>query len=254
MFDSIILIGGGNVAHHISLIFEEKKLPLHSIITRQSTRVGNRSSHEFEQIALAELYIIAVSDDAIAEVSSKIADQYADANPLVVHTSGSIPTEAIDNRFKRRGVWYPLQTFSRSRSADWYTIPMCISANTRRDANSLFSLAREVSSNVQYISDESRAALHIAAVMVNNMTNHIFDLAGDIVEAEMLDPDMLKPLIKETVSKLDNMSPNQAQTGPARRGDQAVINKHLDYLRANLPQLVAAYKALSASLTKRFRE
>lgn len=173
----------------------------------------------------ADLYIIAVSDDAIENIYNQISVQ----NKLIVHTSGSFNFQSIANK-NRKGVFYPLQTFSKNKKVDFKTIPICIEAENETDFDILEKIAHSVSDKVYKIDFKQRQALHISAVFVNNFVNHLYQIGNSICDKNQIDFEILKPLIKETASKINFLSPEEAQTGPAKRHDFKTIERHLNFI------------------------
>lgn len=141
---------------------------------------------------------------------------------FVVHTSGSANIHDLDKK-NRRGVFYPLQTFSKRVDLDFSEVPLCIETLNKSDYPMLKSLAESVSNTVKRVNSNQRAALHLAAVFVNNFTNQLFRVAHEITESESTEFDLLKPLIMETAKKVQELSPYLAQTGPAKRHDKKTI-------------------------------
>src|SRR5690606_11718800 len=177
--------------------------------------------------AAADVYIIGIPDDAIATFSEVLTFQ----NKLVVHTSGGAAMDVLAPK-NRRGVFYPLQSFSKQREVLFDEIPIAIESENPADLKLLQALGESISKNVVVISSEKRAKLHLAAVFVNNFANHLFEIGSEILKEEELPFDLLKPLIAETASKIKTLSPAQAQTGPAKRKDQKTIEKQLHLLQA----------------------
>ena len=205
----------------------------------------------------SDLYIIAVSDSAIAEVAAQLVQRLD--NQLIVHTSGAVPSSVLQPFFKHYGSFYPLQTFSLNSQPDFEKIPIFINATPPLQKESdgqyftdfLKEIALKISPNVYELSDEKRVALHIAAVFVNNFTNHMFSIGEKILEAEGLPFDVLKPLIAETVNKIQEHSPHTMQTGPARRRDFVTIEKHMKYLAEYAPaEYWGMYKILTENIMK----
>ena len=170
-------------------------------------------------------YIIAIPDDSIAAFSETLPLK----NKLVVHTSGSVSMDSLSEK-NRKGVFYPLQTFSKNREVNFNCIPICVEARDARDIKLLTNLGKSLSIKVVEVNSEERSKLHLAAVFVNNFTNQMFRIAHEITESYGAEFDILKPLIKETARKLDELSPFLAQTGPAKRNDKKTIKKHLKLL------------------------
>lgn len=210
---SVLLVGKGNVATHLHKAFS-------NINTINLTQI---SSRKLDTVPKADVTIIAVSDDAIAKVSSKIS------NPFVVHTSGSFALKSLKNK-TRKGVFYMLQTFSKDKKVDFSDVPFCLEAENEKDLLLLKKLANLIGKNVYQINSEQRKALHVAAVFVNNFTNHLYKIGEDICEENNVPFKILHPLIKETSEKIKELSPEKAQTGPAIRNDKKTIKNHLDLL------------------------
>ena len=147
----------------------------------------------------------------------------------MVHTSGSVALSALNDK-NRRGVFYPLQTFSKAKAIDYRSVPICIEAETADDFQILETLAKSISEYTYAVNSQQRQALHVAAVFVCNFTNHLYQIGHEICEANQLPFDILKPLIQETAEKIVTLTPAEAQTGPAKRKDTQTINKHLAFL------------------------
>jgi predicted short-subunit dehydrogenase-like oxidoreductase (DUF2520 family) len=228
---SIIIIGSGNVAQHLITAFlQSNEIELVQVFSRQKEKLSHllladKIVSNYDEIKKAEVYIIAVSDNAIAEVSKKLPFK----NRLVVHTSGSLPMEILDVK-NRRGVFYPLQTFTKNKTINFKEIPFCLESEMENDLIFLKKLAQTISNSVQIISFDQRKALHVAAVFVCNFVNHLYKIGHTICKENKLSFDILKPLIKETAEKITHLTPTEAQTGPAKRNDTTTINTHLNFL------------------------
>ncbi|WP_035643627.1 Rossmann-like and DUF2520 domain-containing protein [Flavobacterium sp. ASV13] len=225
------IIGSGNVAQHlikaftkseaveIVQVFSRKKEVLVSLINE------DKITTNLTELKPVDLYIIAVSDNAIGEVSQQLSFQ----NQLVVHTSGAAPLDTLDSKNKR-GVFYPLQSFSKNKAVDFSVIPMCLEAENSTDFDLLEKTAKTISNAVFAIDSEQRKALHVAAVFVNNFTNHLYQIGQEICDEHRVPFEVLKPLIQETAEKINTLNPIDAQTGPAKRNDSNTIEAHLAFL------------------------
>ncbi len=191
----------------------------------------------------ADLYIIAVKDEAIREValSLKIGEK------LIVHTSGSTSLQVLDGVSAHTGVLYPLQTFSKNKAVDFRLVPIAIEANNPDDLGAIRAIADRISEKVKELNSAQRKALHVAAVFACNFTNHLVAISQQLLEDENLDFDLLRPLIAETAHKVQLYDPASIQTGPAVREDYEVVNSHLDMLK-NQPELQDLYRRLSQSI------
>ncbi len=250
MMIKVIILGGGNVAMHLAHVFiKAHEIKLVQVFNRTLTSIENLKEHtaitdNLKKIKKADIYIISVSDSAIKLVASKLKIN----NALVVHTSGSSSIAVLKDH-KRSGVFYPLQTFSKNRKIDFSNIPLCIEATHSKDLLLLQQLAMKISKTYYHIDSEQRKKLHTAAVFVNNFVNHLYYLGGEICTKYNIESDILRPLIKETADKALDISPLDAQTGPARRGDTITFKKHLTNLTPDQQEI---YKLLSHSISKTY--
>jgi predicted short-subunit dehydrogenase-like oxidoreductase (DUF2520 family) len=257
----ITLIGTGNVAYHLGLRFREQDIILNQFIGKNADKTRAFSmifqtdaTTDFSKIKTdSDIYIIAVNDSAIETVAQKLS-QVLD-NQLVTHTSGSVPSTVLAPFFKNYGSLYPLQTFSVSSPVDFERVPIFINASSNAVSlppqyflDFLEQIALTLSPIVHFLPDEKRIALHVAAVFVNNFTNHLFQIGKDITDKNNLPFDVLKPLIEQTVLKIQNQEPKAVQTGPAKRGDHNTMEKHLDFLKDYPPQYLGLYKLFSESI------
>lgn len=243
----IVIIGSGNVAHHLIEAFaKSKKAEVIQVFARQKESVtplfdSNKIISNFNDLKEADLYIIAISDDAIASVSSKLPYK----NRLVVHTSGTVSMDALDSK-NRKGIFYPLQTFTKNKTVDFSQIPICLESENETDFELLKNVGESISNSVFKINSEQRKALHVSAVFVNNFVNHLYQIGHEICEENKVSFEILKPLILETSNKVMSLSPAAAQTGPAKRNDSQTIEAHLDFL-SNENQ-ATIYKILTQSI------
>lgn len=250
----IVLIGAGNVGTQLGRRFHACDLSVVQVYSRRlekaealARQIDARATDQWSAIQTdADLYILAVPDDAIAGVAGQLRPVLKE-QALVVHTSGATPTEALQ-AFPRRGVFYPLQTFSQDRTADFSNIPICVSASHPADEDQLEQLARTIGPKVYRIDDRKRAVLHVAAVFANNFANHCFQISYEILERENLPFELLQPLIQETARKIISRVPADMQTGPAKRGDEATIRRHLDYLERTNSPYREIYRQLSDNI------
>jgi predicted short-subunit dehydrogenase-like oxidoreductase (DUF2520 family) len=244
----VSIIGSGNVAQHLIAAFAENDtIALVEVCARNPESVSglipkSKIVARPQDLGVADLYIIAVSDSAIAEVSRQL--EFSDR--LVVHTSGSVAMEAADPK-NRRGVFYPLQTFTKGKPVLFREIPLCLEAENPDDFKLLEQVGKTISDHIYAISSAQRKALHVAAVFVSNFTNHMYHIGEQICDANGIPFDILKPLITETADKVMTLSPAKAQTGPAQRRDANTIAAHLEFLQdENLKKI---YQTLTQSIT-----
>ena len=246
----IVLIGSGNVAFHLAKAFSEAQIPISQIFGRNTTelqKISEQFSIPFstETLADADLYIISVSDSSITEVSSLIKNK----NALVTHTSGSVSREALNGNY-RKSVFYPLQTFSKSKNLDYSKIPFFIDAENENDEEILKNLASKISKNVMLANDEKRKYIHLTAVFACNFVNHLYARAKEISDSQGIPFDYFLPLIDETTQKIHELEPKLAQTGPAIRNDEKVLKLHESLLTDE--EKLKIYKTLNESIKKMY--
>ncbi|MEX2349850.1 MAG: DUF2520 domain-containing protein [Flavobacteriaceae bacterium] len=247
----VVIIGAGNVASHLIEAFRASEnvnvIQVYNR-TQQSLESLNFSGNkitDIHEIVMADCYIIAVPDDAVAEVSNALTFK----NRLVVHTSGSVSLTELDPK-NRRGVFYPLQTFTKGKAIDFSQIPICIEAKNDEDLKFLSTLAKSISDTPFEVNSEKRKQLHLAAVFVCNFVNHLYHIGYQITSKSEIPFSVLAPLILETAQKVQGSLPSDMQTGPAKRNDQKTMAKHLDAL--DLQEHKEIYKLLSQEITKTY--
>ena len=243
----IVLLGSGNVATHLFKAFSAseavhvKQVYNHSEKSLSEFKSQTEVTTEISQLADADIYLMALKDDVIP----KIASQLQKKNGLVVHTSGSVEMEALKN-CSRRGVFYPLQTFSKQKEVPYSTIPFCLESNNPEDLDLLKQLAHQVSERAYEIDSQQRKKLHLSAVFVCNFVNHLYAVGERICKENNMPFEILQPLIKETANKVKANSPAEVQTGPAIRNDQSTIDAHLKLLETSKNKEI--YQLLTSSI------
>lgn len=251
----VVIVGSGNVATHLSLAMASLEgieiCQVYSPTEAHAEILAERLNCDFitdpTQIRKdADVYLFALKDQALETMIRAVPAN----NGLWLHTSGSMPMQVFAGYTERYGVLYPLQTFSKSREISFRGIPLFIECHRKEDKNCLEDLARRLSGKVCELSSEKRRSLHLAAVFACNFTNHIYALAEEILAKEGLSRDYLFPLIDETAAKVHELPAQEAQTGPAIRYDENIINKHLGML-ADDPDVQTLYRLLSQSIHKK---
>ena len=249
---SIVLLGTGNVATHLFQAFQNtKEVEIIEVFGRNTSALAyfdryTHISNDIAKIADADIYILAVSDSSISEVSRALKKKKG----LVVHSSGSVPLDAIAS--SRGGVFYPLQTFTKGKKVDFSEVPICIETKKESDIRLLELLGEPISKQVHQISSEQRKKLHLGAVLVNNFPNHLYNMAYGLCTENNIPFGLLWPLISETVDKIRHLSPKEAQTGPARRNDVKTMQEHLEQLQDPIQKKI--YQLLSESIKTTYEE
>ena len=226
---SVVILGSGNVALQLIRAFLKiDTINLKQVYTRNQEDINTlkdsiNTTNDISLLKQADVTIIAVSDDAISSISSHIK------NSFVVHTSGSVDMKSLNN-IGRKGVFYPLQSFSKKKKVDFKNIPICLESETNEDLLKLEELVSLLQSKSYILSSQQRKKIHVAAVFANNFSNHMYTIANEICEKYNIPFDILHPLIEETSNKIKNLTPKKAQTGPAKRNDAETIENHLNLL------------------------
>ena len=251
---AITIIGAGRVGWHLAHKLSNAGFTINVVWSRtyanalelaKGVNAEATSSLDFSNSA-SELFILSLADEAYRNVIDKL--QLPD-KAIVIHTSGSLPMEVLAPLSATFGVFYPLQTFSREKEVLWSEIPLCLEASTPQVYNILADIASKISSRVVPMSSEQRRKLHIAAVFACNFSNHMLAIGSTLLQRNQLPHDILNPLIKETLEKALAIGPKAAQTGPARRNDQSVIQAHLRQLQNN-SEWQDLYRLISEDIIK----
>ena len=237
---SIVFIGAGNLATNLAHAFYRKGFRVVQIYSRteESARTLAQAVEADYTTSLAS-----VVTDAQPYIATR-QEEAGKGKGLWVHTAGSIPMDIWKGHVERYGVFYPLQTFSKSRLVDFHEIPVFVEGSSDEEVHFLKQIASALSRKVLEANSEQRRNLHLAAVFTCNFTNHMYALAEHLLQKHGLPFDAMLPLIDETARKVHELSPRLAQTGPAVRYDMGVIGKHLDML-ADDPEMQQLYRLLS---------
>lgn len=253
----ISIIGSGNVASNLGPALLDAGHEIVQVVGRNATTVAplalELGAEAVTDVARmdpdVQVILIAVQDDAIAHVADLIPETAA----VVAHTSGSIGAEVLQDKPFNGGNFYPLQTFSRGNAVDFSNIPILVEVPNKTAEAVLMHLGNTLSSSVGTLDSDQRRWLHIAAIFVNNFTNHCYSIADALCAEKNLSFNLLRPLMLETAKKAYTNPPASVQTGPAARGDSKVQEDHAALL-ASHPEWQKIYKLLSQSITDKANE
>jgi predicted short-subunit dehydrogenase-like oxidoreductase (DUF2520 family) len=248
----IIFLGSGNVATHLAQAFKRAGQEVTQIWSKTEANaralaqtVGAVPITDLAELDLyADLYLIAVKDEAISDVAAALPKLAG----VVAHTSGATSIDALHGP-EHYGVFYPLQTFSKQKSIDLSDAPLCLEASDAQAMAVLQDAAKLISSASYPVDSEKRKLLDLSAVFACNFSNHLYQMGYSIMQQHGLNFEVLKPLIMETARKVQDAVPFDVQTGPAVRGDEKTMDKHLQLLE-DRPDLQDIYKTLSESIKK----
>ena len=237
---NIVLIGQGNVATNLHHAFALKGLRTRMVSSREG----------LNSLPAADVYIYAVRDEALLQVVQKITEESQKPTnthlrtALHLHTSGTMPISVFGDALPHAGVMYFFQTFSKAKLIDDFSqIPVFVEGKQIDDLSAIFTLAQTLTPRVYEASQHDRERLHVAGVFANNFTNHMYAIAADILKDTHIPFQVLLPLIDQTAEKIRHLSPHDAQTGPAKRRDEQVMNNHLSLL--NTPEQKQLYTLIS---------
>lgn len=255
----IALIGAGNLATVLGHALYNAKHDIVQVYSRTmaaakqlAERLNAVPTDDLETITNdADLYIIALKDSVLNEVIGKICPNRSEK--LFVHTAGSMPIDVFRGRTERYGVLYPMQTFSKTRIVNFRNIPVFVEANSISTMQTIIGVAQSVSDNVQELSSADRRYLHLAAVWACNYVNHCYDLAAEVLQKVGLPLDVMLPLTDETARKIHELSPREAQTGPAIRYDENIIGAQMQLMNDN-PNARKIYDLMAKSIHEKSKK
>ena len=230
-------IGAGNLATKLSLALKNNGFNITQVYSKTlqsaenlAKKLGSSFTNSVSEINTnADLFIVALKDDVIEDVLSKINFQ----NKLIIHCAGSLPLFVLAKYSSNFGVLYPLQTFSKNRDVNFEEIPLFVEANSKKNEEIILSIADKISNTATILNSEKRQMLHVSAVFACNFVNYFYTIAADLLESSGIAFEVLRPLIMETAEKVMNMEPEEAQTGPALRFDKKIMEKHMELLNSN---------------------
>ena len=233
---NIVIIGQGNVATNLHYAFTKKGVACQMVSSREG----------LESLPSANVYIYAVKDEALAHVVAQVKGK---EKALHLHTSGTMPITVFGEDKPHAGIFYPFQTFSKTRVIeDFSTVPVFFEARGIDDISAVYSLALAITSRVYETTQHDRERLHVAGVYACNFTNLMYTMAAELLKETHIPFKALLPLIDETAAKIHTLAPQDAQTGPARRGDENVMSHHLSLLTE---EQRAVYQLLSDEISRR---
>ena len=248
----IVIIGTGNTATVLGKKLKEGGNSIVQVIGRNidaakalAIELDAGFATKANLISLsADLYLLAVSDKAVGEVAFSLQLH----NKTLVHTAASVPLKVLRGSAQHYGVFYPLQSM-RKEIRHLPEIPLLIDASDEKTLQLLKLLAATISKDVMVADDALRLKMHLSAVIVNNFSNHLFTLVEKYCRESNIPFSLFLPLIQETVSRLSQVPPSQAQTGPAVRNDSLTIEKHLSLLDA-APEFQRFYQLFTESIQR----
>ncbi|WP_420582005.1 Rossmann-like and DUF2520 domain-containing protein [Reichenbachiella sp.] len=251
---TISLIGAGRVASSLAHALLAKGVKINEIYSRKLTHAQKLSNEIPDTTATdsldfskshSDILIIAISDDAISQVSERILFP---KDMLIAHTSGSVSLDIL--KHDQSGIFYPLQTFTNDKKVAFTDVPILIDGRNKWVIDQLAALGNLLSNRVKTTSEDERQRLHVAAVFASNFTNRMLAAASDILEETSIDLESLAPLVLESIQNAFESGPEKALTGPAKRGDVETVKKHLNLL-IEKPALKEMYEMITRGITSK---
>lgn len=249
----ISIIGTGNVANHIGTALKNAGHTIADVTGRNADATNELASLLSAKANFdiantdpnAEVVLLCVKDDAIGAVASLLPR----SQRIIAHTSGFRSLNLLSAAGDNLGIFYPLQTMKKGVALDFKKVPMLVEGSNETTAALLWALAATISESVHSVNELQRQYIHVAAVFANNFTNHLWELAENILQEQNLDLDILRPLIARSAENVATHSPSHLQTGPAARGDFFTIDAHVNLLH-NEEEMTKVYRVLTESILK----
>ena len=250
---SVSIIGTGNVAHWFVYTLKKAGIKIHQIYGRDAKRCqilaescGAEAINDLSKLKKnSDLYLFSIKDDSYEEVVSQIPFEL----PLAALTSGTVSQRVLAPIASRFGTIYPCQTLNCGMDFSEVEVPLCVEGGDGETEALLLQLAAQLSEKTLILHEEERRQLHLAAVFACNFTNALYGVAFDLLKNAKIEPTVLLPLLQNSLKKLNTMTPEEAQTGPAVRGDKKVIEKHLSMIQD--PQQRAIYELLTEEIAQK---
>lgn len=235
---SVSLIGSGNIAHWMAFAMRRAGVRLRQVYSRQFSHaeaLARQADAEaidnlHDLLPDSDLYVFSIKDDSCDFLLKQLPFRLS----LAVHTAGSLSMRIFEPYAESYGILYPYQSVNKGMDFEGVEVPLCVEASHKKAEAELLALARQLSRNVQLLDESQRMVLHRAAIFGCNFTNAMYSIAHDILQEHHIDWQIILPLLQNTLDKVKTMNPHEAQTGPAQRGDQNVIQFHLDALHDEL--------------------
>jgi predicted short-subunit dehydrogenase-like oxidoreductase (DUF2520 family) len=249
-----VIIGSGNVAHYFAKLFSDNNIRIIQVYSRNNktakTLAKKYKAKHIPDIQLldpdADLYLLAVSDNYIKETAKCIKRKKG----ILIHTSGSTPINTLGK--KNTAVIYPLQTINYKNLKDIDNVPLLYECNNKDTYKIISPLVKKVSKYTYKCNSKDRFKIHLAAVILNNFTNHLHTMVFKYLKKNKIPVNLFFPLIQKTYKNILTANPSQYQTGPAKRNDSMTIALHLQETYKNDKDLHEIYSLFTTLLFKEY--
>lgn len=257
----VVIIGSGNVAWHMTARLTNAGLAV-QLYSRTDKDIPDYNKYFPDAVCItdersirkdAAFYILCVNDDAIRQAADIISFPLG-ADQVLVHTSGSVSSDILRYKTRLYGVLWPIMSLTKLREVQHPdNIPFVVTASNQEAEYYLSRLTEKLTHNFSYADDALRKKMHLAAVISNNFSNHLYALTYKYCVDNHIDFDKLNPIIEETIARMQGINPAMLQTGPAVRNDQATIQEHLDMLGSDAA-LKKIYQQLTNSIINMYKK
>ncbi|MFN5318932.1 MAG: Rossmann-like and DUF2520 domain-containing protein [Bacteroidia bacterium] len=252
--DAILIVGTGKLAESLLIALTQPKCTFDIWVAGRNHQkmeflCKRFKVKPFEATSNFKMpVLLCVSDDAI-ESSAK---SFGSAASCIIHCSGATSIEVLPQVAGGRGVLWPLQSFGTPKTHDeWRQIPLVTEAEGKNVHECINLITSVLGGTVYELNGDARKKLHLSAVFMNNFSNHIARLTHDYCSKNNLPFEALKPLMSETLKNVFSSTPDETQTGPARRGDTKVLSQH-EIMLANEPEMLEIYRYISHQIIKHY--
>ncbi len=248
----IVFIGSGKVATFLSQALKEtiETIQVYSKTLANARKLGEKLgcsfTNDLKKISTeADLYIIAVKDDALVGVCKKLKLP----GKMIVHTSGSTDLNILKKISNKYGVLWPMYSFTGSSNLKPFpaSVSFFVESPDKKTEKVLTGIVKDLKGKPYYMNSGQRGKIHMTAVFVNNFPNHLFTIAETLCKEAGVPFSIFFPLAEETFENIKNQSPSMSQTGPANRNDKRILKKHLALLKPH-PIYKDIYKVLTKSI------
>lgn len=253
----ILIAGAGGLSYSLIRALRKKDFEVEAVLSRDPEKAAQKLELPDQKVISyaeknlkADLLILAVPDTRIVETAHKVCE--GNQVTCLLHCSGSANLSILRSVKSDIGVLYPLQTFTPGREVSLENVPLFWEAATVEVEKQVKHLAQALSKKALSLDSENRAILHTGAVFANNFNNFLAFIAYRFAEKAGQQGEIYQPILEETLAKLRILPPEKAQTGPARRHDEATLEKHLHLLQTHFPEWADLYSIFSKRIADQY--
>jgi predicted short-subunit dehydrogenase-like oxidoreductase (DUF2520 family) len=258
------IIGAGHVGRVLGRRFAARGVfAVQDVLTRSAASAqaavdfigAGRAVDSVQALRPADVWMLAVSDDRIAEVAQQLAASCQMKGALVFHCSGAKASSELD-AVRRAGALvasvHPVRSFADPQQvADAFEGTFC---GVEGDADALAVLDpafAAIGARVVGIDARAKTVYHAASVFASNYLTTVLDAALRAYQAAGIAPEvareLARPLAAETLANVFRLGPEAALSGPIARGDAATVARQQAAVNAWDAPTGALYEALATA-------